>query len=138
LIDATEIDVKPGDPIKAEHYMALIKAVRELMDVRGGDGTSVRRSGGRLQVSAIPRVDGYLAVATSAFAARSGTVPGTGTVDLYWFDGTNITATGDSLADVVNVSSTTMTSGNSIDSGMYCWVVQDAFGTWYASPLECS
>ena len=138
MTDATDIDVKPGDPIKAEQFMALVEAVRQLMDVRGGDGLNARRVGGRLHMAAIPWVDAYLAVATSNFAARSGTTPGTGTVDLYWFDGSAITATGDSLADVVNVSSTTMTSGNSIDTGMYCWVVQDAFGTWYISPLECS
>jgi hypothetical protein len=136
--DVTDIDVQPGDPIRAEQFMMLVDAVRELMSVRGGDGVNVRRAGGRIHLSAIPRVDSYLAVATSNFAARSSTTPGTGTVDLYWFDGSALAATGESLADVVNVSTTTMTSGNSIDSGMYCWVVQDAFGTWFISPLECS
>lgn len=134
----TEINVKPGDPIRAEQFMMLVNAVKALLGMRGGDGMSLSRAGGRILLSATPPVNAYLAVATSAFAARSGTTPGTGTVDLYWYDGTNITATGNSLANVVNVSTTTMTSGNSIDSGMYCWVVRDAFGTWYVSPLECT
>lgn len=135
--DATAIDVKPGDPIKAEQFMAIVQAVRELMDVRGGNGVDVRRAGGRLHMSAIPRVNAYLGVATSIFAARSGTTPGTGTVDLYWYDGTTLAATGESV-NAINVSATTMTSGNSIDTGMYCWVQLDPFGIWYVSPLECS
>jgi hypothetical protein len=138
LIDATEINIKAGDPIRADQFMMLVKAVRELMDVRGGDGVNARRSGGRLQLSVTPEVDRYLAKATSNFAPMAGTARVTGTADLYWDDGTNITATGESLTDVVCVSTTTMTSGNSIDSGMWCWVAMDGFGTWFISPLDCS
>lgn len=135
--DVADIKVKPGDPIRADQFMALVAAVQELRDIRGGNGIDVRRVGGRISISAIPESTGYLGVATSNFAARSGTTPGTGTVDLYWYDGTVLAATGKSV-NAVNVSSTTMTSGNSIDSGMYCWVAKDAYGTWYVSPLECS
>jgi hypothetical protein len=138
MADHLGIAVKPGDPIKADDFMKLVATVNALLSPRGGDGIDVQQVGGHIHASAIPPVNAYLAVATSNFAARSGTTPGTGTVDLYWFDGTNLAATGDSLADVVNVSTTTMTSGNSIDSGMYCWVYKDAFSTWYVAPLECS
>jgi hypothetical protein len=117
--------------------MALVEAVRQLMDVRGGNGIDIRRVGGRISISAIPESTGYLGVATSNFAARSGTTPGTGTVDLWWYDGTVLAATGKSVT-AANVSSTTMTSGNSIDSGMYVWVVRDAWNKWFVSPLECS
>src|SRR5437879_4800942 len=125
MVDATDIEVKPGDPIEAEQFNALVQAVRELMDVRGGNGVNVRRAGGRLHMSAAPQVPGYLAVATSNFAPRSGTTPGIGTVDLWWYDGTVLAATGKSLSNVVNVATTTMSSGNSIDSGQYCWVQKD-------------
>jgi hypothetical protein len=138
VTDVSDIAVKPGDPIKAEQFMMLVQAVRELMDVRGGDGVNVRQVGGRVHMSAIPEVNRYLGKATTDFAAISGTAPGTGSVDLYWYDGTNLVATGDSLANVVCASTSTMTSGNSIDSGMWCWVERDAFETWYASPMDCS
>src|SRR3954453_21010173 len=131
MFDVTNINVKPGDAIRAEQFMMLVQAVKELMDVRGGNGIDIRRVGGRLHISAIPESTGYLGVATSAFAARSGTTPGTGTVDLYRYDGTVLAATGKSLTGVVNVSSTTMTSGNSIDSSMYVWVVRDAWNKWF-------
>lgn len=138
MADVTDITVKPGDPIRAEQFMMLVQAVRELMDVRGGDGVNVRQVGGRIHMSAIPIVDKYLCKATSNFAAISGTTPGTGSADLYWYDGTNLAPTGESMSDLVSASTTTMTSGNSIDSGMWCFVFQDAFGTWHIAPNDCS
>lgn len=133
----TDINVKPGDPIKAEQFMMLVQAVRDLLDMRAGRGVDIQRVGGHLTMSAVPQVTGYIGVATSNFAARSGTTPGTGTVDLYSYDGTTLATTGKSY-DAINVSATTMTSGNSIDTGMYVWVQVDAYNTWFVAPLECS
>lgn len=117
--------------------MMLVNAVRELMDVRGGEGINVLRMGGRVSISAIPRIDRYSGVATSDFAALSGSTPGTGTVQVYWYDGTNWADAGITV-NAINVSTTTMTSGNSIDGGMAVWVAQDPFGTWYVAPMDCT
>jgi hypothetical protein len=138
MADHLGIAVKPGDPVKAEDIMKLVAAVNALLSPRGGDGIDVRQVGGRIHMSAIPTVDKYLCKATSDFAAISGTTPGTGSADLYWYDGTDLAATGESMSNLVSASITTMTSGNSIDSGMWCFVFQDAFGTWYIAPNDCS
>jgi hypothetical protein len=137
MADILGIDVKPGDPIKADDIMKLIAAVNALLNLRGGDGIDLRQARGHIHISATPPVNAYLAKATSNFAPMTGTARVPGTVDLYWDDGTNISATGDSL-DVVSVSTTAMTSGNSIDSGMWCWATRDGFGTWFVAPLDCS
>ncbi len=89
---------------------------------------------------------GFLAVANGDIPARSGSTLGVGSVFSVSVDPTY---SGDTLTDaaastdatdydVVNASSTTMTSGHGIDDGMYCWVEQGADGLFYVAPLECA
>lgn len=136
--DVRSISVRPGDPIKASEFMLLAQAVADLQDMTCGTGIDIRRVGGKIHLSAIAESNSYLGVATSNFAPRSGTTPGTGTVDIYWYDGTNLATAGKSMNAICVTAAPTMTSGNSIDSGMYCWVERDAYGVWYVAPLECS
>lgn len=129
---------KPGDSLKAEQLNAMASAIKVLQGVRGGPGVNVRRgAGGTLQITGQQPVTSYLCVASGAITARSGTTPGTGTVTLCWLTGGVITSLSQMLT-AYNASASTMTSGNGIDSGQYCWVQQDCFGTWWVTPLECS
>src|SRR5208337_5655180 len=85
--------------------------------------------------------DGFLAVAQGAIPAQSGTTAGVGTVyAVSWtatYDGTGaftsvMLTTGTIPVSVYNPSSTTMSSGNGIDSGQYCWVQGGL-----VVPIEC-
>jgi len=87
-----------------------------------------------------------LAVANGNITARSGSAAGVGSVYLVSVQATfsagamvTCTLTTSSIAvPVFNPSSSTMTSGHGIDSGMYCWVQQDLSGFYCVAPLECS
>ena len=89
---------------------------------------------------------GYLAVANSNIPARSGSAAGVGSVKIVQvqatFSGGAMTActltTSTIVLPVYYASSNTMTSGNGIDSGMYCWAQQDGSGFYSVAPLECS
>jgi hypothetical protein len=83
-----------------------------------------------------------LAVANGSIPARSGSAAGIGSV--YTVSGapaydssnnlTGVTlSTGSVGISVYNPSSTTMSSGNGIDSGQYCWVQNGM-----VIPLECA
>lgn len=89
---------------------------------------------------------GRLAIANGNITARSSSTPGFGSVFLVdvaltysggAITGGTLTTTGVEI-QVYNASSTTMTSGNGIDSGQYCWVQQDQGGFYSVAPLECS
>jgi hypothetical protein len=127
-----------GDILTAERLGKLEAEVSRLSGIRGGAGLAVRHSAGGLQITGQAQSTKYIGVATSDFAPRSGSTIHSGSVDLYWNNAGSLETTGLSIAEVWCVSSTTMTSGNSIDSGQYCTVWQDAFSTWWASPEECS
>lgn len=88
----------------------------------------------------------YLAIANGNIPARSGSAAGIGTVHIVstspTYSGGALTAVALSTSSidykVYNPSSTTMASGNGIDSGQYCWIQQDQNGLWCVTPLECS
>lgn len=126
-----------GDVLTAETVNALVEATG--IDVRAGAGIQARRTRRGVQMTAIAPNRAYLAKATSAFAVRSGTTPGSGTLDLYWIDtaGPTIATLGISVT-AYTVTSKAQTSGNAIDSGQYCWAEQDPFGVWNTMPLECT
>ncbi len=89
---------------------------------------------------------GFLAIANGDIPARSGSTLGVGSVFSVSVAPTYTTGTLTAAAastdtdtfEVVNPSSSTMTSTNGIDSGQYCWVEQGSDGLYYVSPLECS
>lgn len=128
---------KRGDVLTADTVNALIEASG--IDVRGGAGIQTRRTRRGVQMTAIAPNTSYLAKATSAFVVRSGTTPGSGTLDLQWIDdsGPTITSLGITVT-AYTVTTVAQTSGNAIDSGQYCWAQQDPFGIWHTMPLECA
>ena len=131
---------KPGDEITAARLNAIEDELKRLVGVRGGAGLAVRHSKGGLQVTGLDPGGRYVGEATTAFTPRSGATPGHGSAKVQWRD----PATGDladvgiTLDDVATASATTMTSGHSIDSGQKVALWTDPFGTWWASPEECS
>jgi hypothetical protein len=132
--------LRRGDPLTAERLNAIEAELIRLGAVRGGPGVDVRQGKGGLHITGVRQADRYLAKATSNFAVTSGTTPTSGSVDLYWRNpGSGAMETsGTSLAEVWNMSDFAMTSGNAIDSGMWCSVWQDCFGTWWISPESCA
>lgn len=131
-------DFKRGDPLS---HATLNEIVRRLEPVapRGGAGLDVRMGrDGQVQVAALQPLR-FVGVANGAISPRSGSTWGTGKVTRYQLDhvaGTD-SSTGQDY-DVVNPSSTKMSSGNGIDSGQYCWVEEDSDGNLVVTPLECS
>lgn len=129
---------KRGDRLKAADLMALRAQVqRQRLEAGQNSGIVLQENPHCTAIRVAFPSNRYLAVADANIAARSGTAPGTGTATIQNYDGTNLGSTGISV-DVLNPSSTTMTSGNGIDSGMYCWIEQDPDGWWWIWPLECS
>jgi hypothetical protein len=130
---------KPGDVLTADTVNALIEATG--ITVRTGAGLQSRKGRRGIAITAIPPTPnvGWLAKSTSTFNIASGTTPGSGTLDLYYIDDTGPTATstGDSVNAYTMVTKA-QTSGKAINSGQWCWVEQDIFGTYFAAPLECT
>lgn len=128
---------KKGDVLPASTINALIEATG--IEVRGGAGIQTRKTRRGMQITGIQPNTSYLAVASTDFPVRSGTTPGSGSVDLQWIDdsGPTIASLGITVAAYCS-SSKAQTSGNAIDSGQYCWAEQDPFGIWHTMPLECA
>ena len=129
---------KRGDPLNHETINELIRRTEPPV-VRGSGAVSVR-TGHRGQVQvAVPSILRFVGVANGDIPARSGSSWGTGTVTRYEYDA--VSGDDDSTGqdfDVVNPSSTMMSSGNGIDDGQYCWVEEDSDGNLVVTPLECS
>ncbi len=131
-------EMKRGDILYAERINAIESELRRLGQIRGGAGLDVRQSRSGLQITGVAQATKYAAIAASAFAPRSGSTVSSGTVTVQWNNAGTLADAGLQTITAWCISSTTMTSGNSIDSGQYCTVWQDPFGTWWASPEECS
>lgn len=130
--------VKPGDEITAADWNTLLDLVRMSMLLPvGSTGINIKPRTDGTTLEAIRHVDRYLAVANGNITPRSGSTAGTGSVYLVTVAGTTLSTSSIAL-DVINPSSTTMTSGHGIDSGQYCWVEEGPSGVWIVSPLECS
>ena len=91
----------------------------------------------------------FLAVANGNIPPASGTDAGIGKVwgvitQAAWGGGPPTTLTAMAMTTtsqsfwVYNPSTTTMSSGNGIDSGQKCWVQQDMYGNLCVFPLECA
>jgi hypothetical protein len=140
--------VKPGEPITAAAWNELVDLIQRAQIILGPDSGLDGMPGPRgFAIKA--RKDnngGFLAVADGNITARSGTTLGKGKAKLVavnvTISGSVITAYTASVTSfsysVYYGSSHTMTSGNGIDSGMYCWVQPDQSGLLAVAPLDCS
>lgn len=132
------LDFKPGQPLLARDLQAIVDYVRnQLGDVEGGHGVVASRGArGRVHVTGT-RPESFYGVAAANIAPASGDTPAAGTVTRYRWGGTSYETTGVTY-DVLNPSTTAMTSGNGIDSGMRVWVIEDDSGNLVVFPLECA
>jgi hypothetical protein len=81
---------------------------------------------------------GFIGQATVAIGARTGaTLAAGGQINAFQDVAGTLTAVGTSVIARCSVSRTTAL-GNGIDMGGWCWVEQDPFGTYWASPLDCT
>jgi len=134
--DADKLDFKRGDVLKAADLQTLRDAIlRPDSEIKGGVGIDARKGvRGSVQLTAVQSL-GSVGVASGDITPRSGTTPGTGTVSVKRYDGTNLIASHD--VDVLNASADTMTGGAGITSGKYVWIGEDADGNLWVAPLEC-
>ena len=142
-------DLKDGETLEPFHINIIYRELRRwrrayavppmvIDGLMSSDSPPIFRGGAS--------VGGFLAVANGNIPKRSGSAAGVGSVfsvtSTPTYSGgslTSVSLSTDSTAyDVVNGSSTAMTSGNGIDSGMYCWVEQGTDGLLYVTPLECA
>lgn len=127
-------DLKDGTELEPFHMNIIYRELRRLRKMTAApplvlDGMESSVSAPMLRGPAAGR--GGLGKASGAITARSGTTPGTGTVDIWQNNAGTLEATGDSV-DVVNV-------GIAISSGKYVWWQEDdETGDMYVAPLECS
>lgn len=142
-------DLKDGDLLEPYHLNAIY---RELRRWRRASAVPPMVIDGLMSSDSPPIFRGgsagfgFLAIANGDIAARSGSTLGVGSVYSVsvaptYTSGTLTAAAASTDAttyEVVNASSTTMTSTNGIDDGMYCWVEQGSDGLYYVSPLECA
>ena len=142
-------DLKDGDTLEPFHLNQVYRELRRWRRAHAVppmviDGLMSSDSAPIFRMTSSSR--GWPAVANGNIAARSGSTLGVGSVYsvsvAVTFSGSDLstaTASTDSASyKVVYLSSKTMTSGNGIDSGMYCWVEPGVDGLLYVSPLECS
>ena len=99
--DADKLDFKKGNPLLAADLQALRDAIaRPDHDILGGVGIDARKGArGSVQLTAVGSL-GSVCVANGNISKRVGTTPGTGTVTVMRYDGTNLIDSHD--VDVVN------------------------------------
>ena len=127
--------VHEGEEISARLVNAIIAALRQaIIQPDGSTGIRIIQTpaGTTLSVRQPAR---YLAVVQSGgITARSGSTPGTGSVELYLLNvGGNSIADSTQAITVFNFSST---SGG-IASGTYCWVEEDIDGNFWVTAVDC-
>ena len=137
---------QPYQPITASIINQGVDAAEWATRIRVTSPLQMKSGPGGPLIAMAPVSKGYLCVANGAIPARSGSAYGVGSVKIVQVQATfsagNMTACAGTTSSVVvqvyNPSSNTMTSGNGIDSGQYCWAQQDASGFYCVTPLECS
>jgi hypothetical protein len=135
------VDLKDGDTLEPYHLNQIYKELRRWRKLGGSgrvtvDGAQDGESVPTINVALSPQM--YVGVANGVITARSGTTAGSGTVTIKQINGNSIQTAQITNLAVKNPSSTTMTSGDGIDSGQYVKVWKDAFGDWIVEPMECS
>ena len=131
-------DYQAGDPLSHEWVNAVSRRLR-VRPPRTGAGLASRVGpDGQVQLAAVAKA-AFVGVANGNITARSGSTAGTGSVTRYELDPIAGTYASTSINyDVFNPSASTMSSGNGINSGQYCWVEEDDDGNLLVTPLECS
>lgn len=129
-------DFRPGQVLKADDLNLIVDLLKRMRITAGqSSGISLQESitGTAIRVS-FP-ANRYVGKTTSTITVRSGTSPGTGSVELYLYD----VASGQWVDSNCGVSvlyfSATPVGG--IASGKYCWVEQDADGNYVLISVEC-
>lgn len=126
---------RPGDAIKAADYNLIVEAIRRIRINRGqSTGLDITESPGGTTLRVRWRSDRYVGlVQAGGISARSGSTPGSGTVNLQEYDETNnVTDTGIPV-DVLNFSAGT----SGFAAGKYVWIEQDVNGYWWVTAAEC-
>jgi hypothetical protein len=124
-------EFKKGQPLRAEDLQDLADEVYGPSGpVRTTGGIQARRGARGMQFSFSGEYATTLCKSTSSITASSGTTPGTGTVDFYWLNASNV-------VEATGQSETVWHMGPLISSGKYCWAQKDQFGEWWAAALEC-
>jgi hypothetical protein len=124
-------DFKTGDKLLASHLQAMKDEMRRGSQIRGGGRVQTRRNkGGGASVAYVEGVTRSLGKSSGAITARSGVIPGTGTVNFYWKDDSGNLV-------VTDQSETVNNPGDAISTDKWVWCEMDSFGDWYVSPLEC-
>lgn len=129
---------KAGDVIKAADLNRLVEAIeRGTLTVSQDSGLEMQQGRGGTSLRVVFPVNRFVGVASGNISTRSSGTPGSGSVTLYRYDTTNGLTSLAINVSVLNASSTSMSSGNGIDSGKYCWIEQDGDGWWWVSPFDC-
>lgn len=109
--------VKPGDPIKASAFNALIDAAAA--DPSALDSLT--------ETAAV-----WVGQTTIAVTARSGSTPGAGSVRIYVYDGSALVDSGVTV-DALNFSG----ASGGIPISTWCSVGRDGNGRWWILSMEC-
>ena len=135
----------PGQLITASAFNEIMEVAEHSTRLRVAAPLAIKyMPGGALLSVTVQK--GFLAVANGSIPARSGSSAGIGSV---YAVGTTVAFSGGTMSSctltagstpyqVYNPSSTTMSSGQGINSGQYCWTMQDQNGMWMVVPLECA
>lgn len=128
-------DVHVGEEISARWINALLSAVRQnALKPEGSTGCRIIQTAAGTTIS-VRQPARYVGVVQSGgISARSGSTPGTGSVELYLLN-----VGGNSIVDstqAVTVFSFSSTTGG-IASGTYCWVEEDIDGNFWITAVDC-
>jgi hypothetical protein len=119
---------KRGDILRADLLASILDRLDRLEGGKDGSGLNP--------------LDKFIGVVGGNIPARSGTTIYGGPVTVYWLQSSSgttgtIAESGVEIPLAWNVSGSLLTSGQSIDDGMYVGVWKDAYETWWMAPLEC-
>ena len=120
------------EPRVRELERLLVQTLRRQQEIESRLAASEQaqaQSGGMATPSTGGAARYYIGKATTSITARSGTTPGSGTVEIYDGGSGTLTATG--------VTKTAKNAGTIISSGKWVRIDLDGFGVWWASPEEC-
>lgn len=117
-----------GDILRADLLASILARLDRLEGSKDGTG--------------LPPNTLFVGVVGGNIPARSGTTVSGGPVTVYWLQSSSgttgtIAESGVQIPLAWNVSASLLTSGQSIDDGMYVGVWKDAYETWWMAPLEC-
>jgi hypothetical protein len=123
---------RPGDPITASWAASLVRFIRRnAINPIASPGLDVTQTADGTTIRLRNTPNRFVAKTSGGITARSGTTPGTGSVQVYDFDGSALASDGSATVTVYSFS------GTAIDASKYCWIEQDPDGTWWITAVEC-